>query len=107
MFLLLHLCLIFHCVGSAGGIQIVDDLRMRKGGLNRRESLYLKALGGRLRKMRTSKGYSQDRLCLEASFSRGTIYKIEQGHVNSQILTLAKIAKTLCIPLGKLLDLDF
>lgn len=79
---------------------------MRKGGLLKTEKLYLQKLGEHIRKLRVSKGYSQDRLCLEASFSRGTIYKIESGAVNPQILTLARMAKILEIPLRKLIDLD-
>lgn len=79
---------------------------MRKGGLNKIERSYLAELGANLKKIRTAKGYSQDRLCLEASFSRGTIFKIERGQVNPQILTLAKIAQVLGVPMRKLTDIN-
>lgn len=69
-----------------------------------REEEFLKKLGANVRKVRAAKGYSQDRLYLEAGFSRGTVSKIENGLVNPQILTLAKIAKTIGVPLKKLID---
>lgn len=57
-------------------------------------------------KLRKQRGYSQDRLYLEAGFSRGTMSKIESGKVNPQIYTLQKIAITLGIPLSKLVNVD-
>lgn len=67
---------------------------------------YLKKLGERVRKIRQSKGYSQDRLYLEAGFSRGTMSKIENGLVNPQILTLRKIADTIGVSLKTLVDIE-
>ena len=64
---------------------------------------YLKKLGEYISKLRKSKGYSQDRLYLEAEFSRGTMSKIENGLVNPQLLTLRKIAKTLKISIKLLM----
>jgi transcriptional regulator with XRE-family HTH domain len=69
-----------------------------------KEKDFLKNLGEHIAKIRKSKGYSQDRLLLEAGFSRGTLSKIENGLVNPQIWTLAKIAKTIGVPLKKLVD---
>jgi transcriptional regulator with XRE-family HTH domain len=69
------------------------------------EQNYLNRLGEHIAKMRKSKGYSQDRLYLEAGFSRGTISKIENGLVNPQILTLRRIADTIGVPLKRLVDL--
>jgi transcriptional regulator with XRE-family HTH domain len=69
-----------------------------------KEKDFLKYLGEHIAKIRKSKGYSQDRLLLEAGFSRGTLSKIENGLVNPQIWTLAKIAKTIGVPLKKLVD---
>ena len=43
---------------------------------------FLKKLGAQVAKTRKSKGYSQDRLYLEAGFSRGTVSKIENGLVD-------------------------
>ena len=71
-----------------------------------REKAFLKGLGAHIAKIRRSKGYSQDRLYLEAGFSRGTISKIENGIVNPQIWTLERIAKTLGVPLKRLVDFN-
>ncbi len=59
-----------------------------------------------LQKVRKSKGYSQDRLCNEAGFSRGTASKIEAGKVDPQLTTLARIAETIDVPLKKIIDFD-
>lgn len=67
---------------------------------------YLLRFGGRLEKIRKSKGYSQDRLCNEAGFSRGTLSKIEAGKVDPQLTTLARIAETIGVPLKKILDFE-
>ena len=67
---------------------------------------YLKKLGARIARLRKSKGYSQDRLYLEAGFSRGTVSKIENGIVNPQILTLRKIADTIGVSLKTLVDIE-
>jgi len=56
--------------------------------------------------MRRSRGYSQDRLYLEAGFSRGTVSKIENGRVDPQIYTLMRIADTIGVPLKSLVDLS-
>ncbi len=69
-----------------------------------KERKHLKKLGAHIRKIRKSKGYSQDRLYLEAGFSRGTMSRRESGKVNPTYLTLLKISKTIGVPLKKLLD---
>ncbi|HMQ11006.1 MAG TPA: helix-turn-helix transcriptional regulator [Oligoflexia bacterium] len=65
---------------------------------------FLKKLGKHIAKIRKSKGYSQDRLYLEAGFSRGTVSKIENGLVNPQIFTLYKIAKTINVSVSTLIS---
>ena len=67
---------------------------------------FLRKLGVQIEKIRRSKGYSQDRLILEAGFSRGTISKIESGSVDPQIWTLAKIARTIGVPLARLISIE-
>ena len=67
---------------------------------------YLQKFGKHLQKVRKSKGYSQDRLCNEAGFSRGTVSKIEAGKVDPQLSTLARIADTINTPLKKIIDFD-
>ena len=59
-------------------------------------------LGEHIKKIRKSKGYSQDRLYLEAEFSRATMSRIERGLVNPTYLTLKKIADTLGVKVSKL-----
>jgi transcriptional regulator with XRE-family HTH domain len=67
-----------------------------------KDAKFLKRLGKHIAKIRKSKGYSQDRLYLEAGFSRGTASKIENGLVNPQILTLKRIAEVIDVPLSEL-----
>lgn len=58
-----------------------------------------------LKKIRMTKGYSQDKLTLECGLSKGTISKIETGLVDPHISTLIRISLTLGIDPGKLLGL--
>jgi len=67
---------------------------------------FLKQLGAHIAKTRRKHGYSQDRLYLEAGFSRGTISKIESGLVSPEVYTLARIAQVLGIPLKKLVEFE-
>lgn len=70
------------------------------------EKTFLKKLGAHVRKIRESKGYSQDRVYLEGGFSRGTLSKIENGQVSPQVYTLARIAAIIGVPLRRLTDVD-
>jgi transcriptional regulator with XRE-family HTH domain len=67
---------------------------------------FLVDLGRHIAKIRKSKGYSQDRVCLEAGFSRGALSKIEAGKVEPKISTLVTIALTIGVPLKKLVDIE-
>ena len=67
---------------------------------------FLKGLGAHIAKVRRSKGYSQDRTCLEAGLARGTLSKIEAGKVEPRVTTLALVAITLNVPLKKLTDIE-
>lgn len=67
---------------------------------------FLERLGAHISKVRRSKGYSQDRVCLEAGFARGTLSKIENGKVEPKITTLALIAITIEVPLSKLTNIE-
>lgn len=66
---------------------------------------FLKKLGAHIARLRKVKGYSQDRLCLEAGFARGTLSRIEAGLVDPQATTLIRIAETIEIPPKKIFDL--
>ncbi|MBX2994048.1 MAG: helix-turn-helix domain-containing protein [Bacteriovoracia bacterium] len=67
---------------------------------------FLEDLGKQIAKVRKSKGYSQDRVCLEAGLSRGALSKIESGRVEPKISTLALIAITIGVPLAKLTGIE-
>jgi transcriptional regulator with XRE-family HTH domain len=69
------------------------------------QEVFLSRLGTHIAKVRASRGYSQDRLCLEAGLARGTLSKIENGLVDPKASTLARTAETLGVPLKKLMDL--
>ena len=59
---------------------------------------FLAQLGSHIARLRRAKGYSQDRLCLEAGFARGTLSRIEAGLVDPCASTIARIADTLGPP---------
>lgn len=67
---------------------------------------FLKKLGEHVKRVRRSKGFSQDRVYLEGSLSRATMSRIEHGQVDVQIWTLARVADTIGVPLKSLLDFD-
>lgn len=67
---------------------------------------FLNDLGLHIAKVRKAKGYSQDRVCLEAGLSRGALSKIESGRVEPKISTLALIAITIDVPLAKLIGIE-
>ncbi|MBB1249140.1 helix-turn-helix domain-containing protein [Rhizobium sp. G21] len=62
-----------------------------------------KIIGWNLRKLRVPKGWSQERLALEANVDRTYIGKVERGSENVTISTLEIIAKALGVPLATLL----
>jgi transcriptional regulator with XRE-family HTH domain len=68
---------------------------------------FLKDLGAQIAKVRKQKGFSQDRLGLEAGLARGTVSKIENAEVEAKAGTLALIAVTLGISLSKLMNVEF
>lgn len=76
------------------------DKKKRKGAEKR--DAFLRKLGTHVAEVRKAQGYSQDRVYLEGGFSRGTLSKIERGLVNPQVWTLELIAKTIGVPLNKL-----
>jgi transcriptional regulator with XRE-family HTH domain len=67
---------------------------------------FLSDLGLHIAKMRKAKGFSQDRICLEAGFSRGALSKIESGKVEPKVTTLAIIALIIDVPLSKLMNVS-
>ena len=83
----------------------VDSERAKKR-LKRaeRKRKFLLCLGAHVGKVRRAKGYSMDRLALEADLSRATMSRIEKGAVDPQAFTLESIARTLGVSLGQLMD---
>ena len=63
----------------------------------------LKAFGEHLRKLRESKGLSQEELAYRAQIAYSSINKIENGKLNSTISTLFDLAKGLQVEKHELL----
>ena len=63
-------------------------------------------LGRNLRRLREARGWSQEDLGLEADLHRTYISGIERGVRNPTITIVAKLAKTLKVRPGALLDPD-
>jgi DNA-binding XRE family transcriptional regulator len=70
-----------------------------------RKRRFLIRLGTHIGRVRRSKGYSMDRLALEADLSRATMSRIEKGAVDPQAFTLESIAKTLGLTFSELVKL--
>jgi transcriptional regulator with XRE-family HTH domain len=64
----------------------------------------LKRLGVRIRELRTHKNWTQDDLAGECGLDRSYVSGLEVGRRNPTYLILLRIAKTLDLPLVKLLD---
>jgi len=64
-------------------------------------NLYLK----NLKKFRTEKGWSQEKLAREAGISYQTLIKIERGNIkNPKIETLVKLAKALGLSVENIIN---
>ena len=61
-------------------------------------------LGRNLRRLRLDKGWSQEDLAFEAQIHRTYISDVERGARNPTILIVEKLAKTLGVKSGMLLD---
>lgn len=85
--------------------EIIDSERSKERAKRQeRKKRFLVRLGIHIGKVRRSKGYSMDRLALEADLSRATMSRIEKGAVDPQAFTLESIAKTLGMSLSSLID---
>jgi transcriptional regulator with XRE-family HTH domain len=63
-----------------------------------------KQVGARIRKIRLTKGLSQEELAFEADLHRAYIGQIERGEKNIGVQNLQKIATALKIRISKLID---
>jgi transcriptional regulator with XRE-family HTH domain len=70
----------------------------------RSELEYLKAFGKRLKVIRKSMGYSQERLSYESNIELRQIGRIERGEINTGILSVKIISETLKIDQKILFD---
>ncbi len=61
------------------------------------------ALGDAIRRIRLSKGISQEQLALLAEVDRSYVGRVERGDNNIATLTLARIAHALDISIAKLM----
>jgi transcriptional regulator with XRE-family HTH domain len=69
---------------------------------NLRDNVLLKDFGNKLRKLRTAKGYTMEKLSFESEMEISQIYRIEKGKSNPTYTTLISIAKGLGISLAEL-----
>jgi transcriptional regulator with XRE-family HTH domain len=63
-----------------------------------RNDKFLKEFGRNLRKIRLSKGMSQEDLAFEAEMDLTQIGRIERGITNTSVSLVAKLAKALKVP---------
>lgn len=72
----------------------------------KRTNPLLRRVGTRLRKIRRSRGISQEALALAADMDRSFVSGLERGEFNVSLLALAKLAKVLGVPIGQLIADD-
>src|SRR2546429_1795244 len=65
-----------------------------------------RAIGGRVRQGRSSRGWTLDQLAERSGVSRRMLVSIEQGSANPSIATLLRISDALHIRLPALVDMD-
>jgi transcriptional regulator with XRE-family HTH domain len=70
----------------------------------KRQHRSLVSLGKAIRKVRLSKGISQEKLALLAEVDRSYVGRVERGDNNVAILTLARLAGALDLTLAKLMQ---
>ena len=66
----------------------------------------LRKLGARIRELRAAKHWTQEDLAGECGLDRSYVSGLEVGRRNPTYLSLVRLAKTLRIPLVRLLDLS-
>ncbi len=69
-----------------------------------RQNPALIALGGAIRRIRLSKGISQEKLALLAEVDRSYVGRVERGDNNVAILTLARLAHALETTIAELMQ---
>lgn len=72
--------------------------------INNRDKDAIKRFGDNLRRLRLSKGLSQQQLELKADISKNQIGNIERGEVNITLISILAISKALEISPKELFD---
>ena len=65
---------------------------------------FLRRLGTRIRELRAQRGYSQEAFADRVGLDRSYMSGIERGVRNLSVLTLARIARGLGVPVSSLFD---
>lgn len=76
-----------------------------ESGLERQENEFKKQLGKKIKDHRSAIGLSQHQLALEANISRTQISRLENGEINSSVISLLRVARALNLNKEQLLDL--
>lgn len=71
---------------------------------NSRNTDLLKKFGSNLKKLRESKGLSQEELCFKSGLSKNQIGNIERGEVNTTLSSLYAISIALDMNLQEILN---
>ena len=74
--------------------------------INLRDEIYIKEFGIHLRKIRNSKGLSQEALANASEVSLAQITRIERGVVNATLCTIKSLAKGLEIETKELFEFE-
>ncbi len=73
--------------------------------MERTVKAHLRTFGGNVRRLRTARGLTQDKLSELAGLNIRTVQKIEAGETNILITTAARIQKALDCDWGKLMTM--
>jgi len=76
--------------------------RTLKGVTEAFSNLLLRALGQRIRELRTERGYSQESFADECGVHRTFMGTVERGESNLSFQNIARVATTLGVPLSNL-----
>lgn len=68
------------------------------------DDVVVRKLGKRIKQLRRSMGWSQDRLAAEAHVHRNYLGGVERGERNPTVTSIARIAKALEVPIAALFD---
>ncbi len=71
---------------------------------NSKDTKFVKTFGKNLRKIRLNKGISQEYLADEANITSNQVSRIENGEVNTTIVTINALAKALGVEISEMFD---